>query len=214
MPTIEQIRAARALLGWSQHDLADKANLSQTGIARIENGTNQPNSKTIAKIESAFDKADVEFLDSSGVRKRTGQVRVLYGRDGLRQMFDELYDTAKNLGGELCLFNGVPSKLADWLGEEWYEMHKQRMSKIDNGFRYNIIVKKGEKVLSALNYAEYRYFPEHLFHDKTIYIMGNTVFFRDDGYEKLRLIRLEQPELAKTMKVLFDIAWANVAEIE
>ena len=50
MPTIEQIRAARALLDWSQSDLADKAGLSQTGIARIENGTNQPNSSTLEKI--------------------------------------------------------------------------------------------------------------------------------------------------------------------
>ena len=36
MPTIEQIRAARALLGWSQSDLADRADLSQTGIALFD----------------------------------------------------------------------------------------------------------------------------------------------------------------------------------
>ena len=54
MPTIEQIRAARALLGWSQSDLADRADLSQTGIARIENGTNKPNSKTLEKIKAAL----------------------------------------------------------------------------------------------------------------------------------------------------------------
>ncbi len=212
MPTIEQIRAARALLGWSQHDLADKADLSQTGIARIENGTNQPNSKTITKIEAAFDAADVEFLDNTGVRKRSGEVKVLHGQDGLRQMFNELYYIAKTTGGELCLFNGVPSKLPEWLGEEWYEMHKARMAEVEKNFHYNIIVKEGETNLPAVDYATYKFFPEELFHDKTIYILGNVVFFRELNEEQPKVIRLEQAELTKTMKVLFDIAWKNVAK--
>ena len=212
MPTLEQIRAARALLGWSQHDLAGKADLSQTGIARIENGTNQPNSKTISKIEAAFDAADVEFLDTTGVRKRTGQVKILHGRDGLRQMFYELYEMAKNVGGEFCLFNGVPSNLNEWLGDEWYQAHKKRMAEVKDNFHYNIIVRHGEKNLPALDYATYRFFPEHLFHDKTIYILGNVVYFRDMQDGEIRLIRLEQPELAKTMKVLFDVSWEHVAQ--
>ena len=211
MPTVEQIRAARALLGWNQHELADRAGLSQTGIARIENGTNQPNSKTIAKIEAAFDAGDIEFIDQSGVKKRTGQVKTLLGREGLRFMFDELYEIAKTEGGELCLFNGVPSKLGEWLGEDWYEMHKSRMAKLETDFHYNIIVKEGEENLPAINYATYKYFPEQFFHGKTIYIFGNVVYFRDKEDEKLRIIRLEQPELAMTMKVLFDIAWDKVA---
>ena len=93
MPTVEQIRAARALIGWSQGDLADHAGLSQTGIARIENGTNHPNSTTIEKIRSAFERVNVEFLDDSGVRKRSGQVQMLRGVQGIRQFFNELYNT-------------------------------------------------------------------------------------------------------------------------
>lgn len=212
MPTIEQIRAARALLGWNQHELAEKADLSQTGIARIENGTNQPNSKTISKIEAAFDQADVEFLGDSGVKKRTGEVRILEGADGMRQFFNELYDAAKNIGGDICLFNGMPSKLNEWLSEEWYEMHTNRMLKIQDNYQYKIIVKKGETNLPANNYATYKFFPEHLFNEKTIYIFGNTVFFRDRSNDDLRLIRIEQSDLATSMKILFDIAWENVAE--
>ena len=211
MPTIEQIRAARALLGWNQHELADRSGLSQTGIARIENGTNKPNSKTIQKIEAAFDAADVEFLADSGVKKRTGEVKILRGKDGFRQMFLELYEKAQTVGGELCLFNGVPSKLPEWLGPEWYDAHKSRMLEASKNFKYKIIIKEGETNLEADNYANYRFFPESLFHDKTIYIFGDVVFFRDLEDEEIKLIRLEQKEFAKTMKVLFDIAWDNVA---
>ena len=52
MPTLDQIRAARALLNWSQSDLAERAGLSQTGIARIESGVNQPNVQTMENIRT------------------------------------------------------------------------------------------------------------------------------------------------------------------
>jgi transcriptional regulator with XRE-family HTH domain len=90
MLTIDQIRAARALLDWSQQDLAEHADLSQTGIARIENKTNKPNSKTLQKIESAFDRADIEFIGTSGLRKRRGQIRTLKGAEGLEELTEEI----------------------------------------------------------------------------------------------------------------------------
>jgi len=61
MVTVEQIRAARALLGWSQSELADQAGLSQTGIARIESGAHRPNTQTQEKIQRAFDGAGIVF---------------------------------------------------------------------------------------------------------------------------------------------------------
>jgi transcriptional regulator with XRE-family HTH domain len=212
MHTIEQIRAARALIGWSQGELADQAGLSQTGIARIENGTNRPNSNTLTKIRAAFDRVDIEFIDDSGVKKRSNHVRILQGADGLRQFFDELYETARDIGGDICLFNGVPSKLSEWLGVDWYEMHNKRMEEIRDNYHYKIIVKEGETSLPAADYATYKFFPEELFNDRTIYIFGNTVFFRDQGDSDLRLIRIEQADLANSMKILFDIAWNNVAK--
>ena len=211
MPTVEQIRAARALIGWSQGDLADHAGLSQTGIARIENGTNHPNSTTIEKIRSAFERVNVEFLDDSGVRKRSGQVQMLRGAQGIRQFFNELYDCAKTGGGEICLFNGVPSKLDEWLGVEWYAMHKERMLKIKDNFEYKIIVREGETNLPASDYATYRFFPEKLFNEKTIYVFGGSVYFRDADNKELRIIKIQQEDLCNSMKVLFNVSWDYVA---
>lgn len=39
MLTIEQVRAARGLLGWSQSDLAKRAGLSLPTVKRVEAGT-------------------------------------------------------------------------------------------------------------------------------------------------------------------------------
>ena len=60
--------------------MAEYADLSQTGIARIENGTNKPNSTTLNKIMTAFEQADIEFIGDTGVKKRTSEIRTLRGQ--------------------------------------------------------------------------------------------------------------------------------------
>ncbi|MGH1398529.1 MAG: helix-turn-helix domain-containing protein [Alphaproteobacteria bacterium] len=211
MPTIEQIRAARALLGWSQHDLADKAGLSQTGIARIENGTNQPNSKTITKIETAFDAADVEFLGSSGVRKRTGEIRTLQGVDGFKELLNDVYLTAKEEGGELCLHNAKPDNWTKWLGEDWFKMHSERMATLSDKMSFKITAEEGNKNLISSAFAEYRWFPKELFDDDCIYAYGNKLAFVTFGEDDLYIRILNDKSFSRGFKILFNIAWDGIA---
>jgi DNA-binding XRE family transcriptional regulator len=62
MITARQIRAARALLSWSQQQLADKAIVSLNAVARLEKGLVDPRVSTVVAIEKALTKAGVEFL--------------------------------------------------------------------------------------------------------------------------------------------------------
>ena len=211
MPTIEQIRAARALLGWSQHDLADKADLSQTGIARIENGTNQPNSKTIQKIEAAFDKADVEFIGSTGVKKRTGEVRTLQGVDGFKELLNDIYVTAKEYGGEFCLHNAKPDNWVKWLGEDWFKMHSERMAALSDKMSFKITSEEGNTNLISSAFAEYRWFPKELFDNNCIYAYGSKLAFVTFGEDDVYIRILDDKSFAYGFKILFDIAWEGVA---
>ncbi len=211
MPTLEQIRAARALLGWNQHELANKAGLSQTGIARIENGTNQPNSKTLEKIGKAFDDADIEFISDSGLRKRTGEMRTLRGEDGFRQLLNEVYDAAKAGDNNICLFNGLPLMFKKWLSDDWYDMHSKRMQKLEGKFKLKIIVKEGEQNFIASDFAQYRWFPEHLFKDKTFYAYSGHLAFMNFSENDLIIRIMDQAEFSESFRVLFNIAWDNVA---
>jgi predicted transcriptional regulator len=45
MITSRQIRAGRALLGWSQQELADRAVLSRNAIAKLERGEVDPRAR-------------------------------------------------------------------------------------------------------------------------------------------------------------------------
>jgi predicted transcriptional regulator len=62
MMSARQIRAARALLGWSQQQLADKAIVSLNAVTRLERDEVDPRLSTITAVQNALTKAGVEFL--------------------------------------------------------------------------------------------------------------------------------------------------------
>jgi transcriptional regulator with XRE-family HTH domain len=78
--SVEQLRAARSLLGWSQAELAARAGLSLPTVKRLE-GSFGPrvSDEARSKLEGAIEAAGVEFIDENGggqgVRFRTKRRR-------------------------------------------------------------------------------------------------------------------------------------------
>lgn len=66
--TPAQIRAARALLGWTQTDLARASKVSAIAIKNIERGQSDPRTSTMNAIERALDGAGVIFVDDGDTR--------------------------------------------------------------------------------------------------------------------------------------------------
>ena len=62
MITPRQIKAARALLGWKQKQLADKCMLSLPVIAQAEVG-NPVSSRTINSIRWSLENHGIKFID-------------------------------------------------------------------------------------------------------------------------------------------------------
>ena len=63
-----QLKAARALLAWSQEMLAAAANISIPTIKRLEaqDGPLGGRNETVTKIRFALEAAGVEFIDENG----------------------------------------------------------------------------------------------------------------------------------------------------
>jgi transcriptional regulator with XRE-family HTH domain len=76
MITTGQIRAARALIGWKQTDLAAKSGVSEISIKNIERGVTDPRSSTLGAIQTAFEKAGVLFLEPGDTRDGGAGVRL------------------------------------------------------------------------------------------------------------------------------------------
>lgn len=70
--TPEQVRAGRALLGWSQDQLVGASSIPKRTLARFELGEGDPQRRTIEAIRTALEAAGVEFTngDAPGVRLR------------------------------------------------------------------------------------------------------------------------------------------------
>ena len=81
MITTRQVKAARALLGWSQSDLAHRSGVSEPTIARLESTEGELGGRegTAEKIRKSIEAAGVQFIEENGgglgvrLRKRQKQ---------------------------------------------------------------------------------------------------------------------------------------------
>jgi transcriptional regulator with XRE-family HTH domain len=65
--TIEQLRAARALLGWSQTELAERAGTSLPTVKRVETkGGPRVSKRTRYELQLALEQGGVEFIPENG----------------------------------------------------------------------------------------------------------------------------------------------------
>ena len=65
--SVEQLRAARSLLGWSQSELAARAGLSLPTVKRLEGGFGpRVSDEARTKLQRAIESAGIEFIDENG----------------------------------------------------------------------------------------------------------------------------------------------------
>ncbi len=82
MLTAPQIRGARAFLGWTQAELAEKAKIGLMTVKRVEIGRGPPaaNTTTLLSIQGACERAGIVFVNADerggeGVRFRADRRR-------------------------------------------------------------------------------------------------------------------------------------------
>ena len=92
-----QIKAARAILGLSQEDLALAAQLSVATIRNIEQG-NYPRSATINLVRAALERAGIEFTDCDGVKRRVEDIELLQGHCAGLRFCEDIFKNADEDG--------------------------------------------------------------------------------------------------------------------
>jgi transcriptional regulator with XRE-family HTH domain len=72
--TPAQCRAARAIIGWSQEELAAASKVEKATIAILELGERAPDASTLDDLRAALEAGGVEFISIGGqqgvLRKR------------------------------------------------------------------------------------------------------------------------------------------------
>lgn len=124
--TGEQIRAARAMLGWEQSELAERANISVKTIKRLEGTAGRIDARSEWAVKNALEFAGIEFVGEHDWRQRTDGVRFAKDRTArLRESIVE--DVALTLSVDLKIASEEDPDFFERPPATVSEMVKQRM---------------------------------------------------------------------------------------
>lgn len=210
MITLRQIDGALGLLGLNRSALAEKIGVNKSTLNSYFTGKASIPSGRLGEIQKWFENAGIVFTEQGGVNPNTSDIVTYEGKHGFQVFMDDVYETAKKYGGDIYLFNSRPRLWHEWLGEEWYEMHSARMKELGNKINIKITVEEGDDVL-ILKSAQHKWFPKGLYKNKIFYAYGPKLGFLDFSDDGLRIIVVHQKEFADIFRVLYDVAWTNVA---
>lgn len=227
MISIEQIKAARALLGWSQADLATKSGYALPTLNNIERGLSMPREATLRDIKITLERAGVQFLGKTGVRlvKEILDIQMLDGPDCIRVLYDDLYDTVREDGGEILLSNIDENKFMDFdpdtlklhllrTGDRPDISHKLLFRHGDtNILRPELFEPLGEgEKLPIASESEWRWLPENLFGLASTAIYGDKYAVILWG-DHTRVVITHNPSMADTFRKQFMAIWEGAEKI-
>lgn len=193
-----QIRAARAMLGWSQKDLGNFSDVSAISIANIELGERAPKAQTLDKIVSAFDKAGIEFGEQDGVKRKGINVRALEGSDWFSQALEDAYATLIDAEDAELLVDMADDKMST---PEVIGLYK----KIRNsGIKMRQTVEQNNSYLLGAT-SEYRWIPKDFFRNWVMLIYADTVVLCIS--EQNRALLIKNRSLADMERLKFNLVW-------
>ena len=207
MISVEQIRAARALLGWSQGDLSQHCGISTTSINTIERGEVAPRTSSRHAIARTLSAHGVLFTGAYGVdlQKDLFRVDVWEGFESIERYLIDVVETVKGT-------NDVPLHF-NFNDELWVKQghgpayHRFFDDMIRYGIREKVLVREGDLIRYApYETSEYRWFPKELSGQIGYSLYGNKYAIFTVGEVK-RVIVIESPLLVETYRQQFLSLW-------
>lgn len=213
MISCHQIKAARALLDWSQNDLAESIDVSLPTLRNIEKG-GSAKLETLKKIKSVLELKGIEFGENDGVKRRSTVLRTLEGQEGYWKFYDDVYETVKTSGGEILVSNVDEREFDKWLGERW-ELQKNRMIELskEQDFNIKILIKEGDRHFTVPEYAEYKWTPKDRFSEIPFYVYGNKLAIILFEPQNVSISIINNPKIASAYKKQFEVMWDQAIDI-
>ncbi len=205
MITLQQIKAARALLNWTQGDLALHSGVSVPAIARLEQGNGNARADTVHALHQAFETHGIEFYETTGVNLRTEifKIDILDGADAMQQIWDDVVATLGKHGGGEFLMNGMDEHLwVKFFGDRLdAEIKRRRNSNIT----HRLLIQEGDNLCLGSDEV-YRTVPQAVFGQTPYFIYGNKHALINWG-PPMRIVRIECHSAAETMRKQFNFNW-------
>mgnify|MGYP000019263161 CR=1 FL=1 len=204
MISLAQIKAARALLNWTQDTLAKAAGLSLPAINNLERGLTSPRKETLTAIEIALGTAGIEFLDTSGVRLKTPDVhvKIIEGPDWLATYDHDIFSVLQSSQDEI-LHIACDNRLWMIYGSTTNHEYVTHRNKVQ--FSERILVPDTIDYITSPAKA-YRTLPSHHFARIDTQIYGDRV--AHIIWDSRKIILSQSAALAESERLRFEILWA------
>lgn len=207
MISLEQIKAARALLNWDQAALAKAAGISLPALGNLERGAVTPRLKTLGAIQKALEDAGIEFTEGPGLRHRREVLKIdmLEGPQAIQQLFEDFYATLEREGGEL-LVRGVSEKTFVKKARPHLATYLDKVDRHKN-IRARLLVCEGDthfvgrRETSIYRWVDREIFglvPSYIYRDKYAVLLWGA---------PVRAVITHNPSLAETHRRQFEADW-------
>ncbi len=208
MVAIEQIRAARALLNWSQEDLAKAAGLSKPALANIERGTSMPRIDTIQSLQVALEEGGVEFTEGTGVRLRGEilKVEVFEGRNALFRLWEDQFETLKKTGGERLFFGVDERRIDELAGDKFFRQMMEKFKK--HNITSRILIQDGDTYFVE-PVSHYRWISRELFEQVPYCVYANKYAINIMRNKTPKIVLVENNDIAKSYRQQFEHVWSQ-----
>jgi len=210
MITIEQIKAARGLLDWTQGDLAKATGLSLAALNNIERRAVMPRTSTLQIIEQALMRGGVEFTEGPGVRVKGEpfEFQKFEGEDFLMQhTHDIIASTRENDFFYACSWS--EKQIVDH-SKEVDDLYQKNIA--DKKIDERIIVPEGLTVLTSRR-EHYRCLPPAALGRMHWMVYGDKLAF--DLWEKpYRAVIIRNATLAEAYKKQFLFLWGIAKKLK
>jgi DNA-binding XRE family transcriptional regulator len=201
----KQIRAARALLDWTQETLAERSGVARATIKNVESGATLPRLETANALQRTLEESGVEFLPSSGVRMKDRMVQVLEGPDSYRRLLDDVFTTALKSGTGIIIAPANPKAAMDVLGDYLNrEVEKRR----EAGIKQRLLIPHDDLTLQTLTQPidTYRILPEEYYSPYPLYVYGDKMALVS-MQEPQKVIVINDQRFAEATRKLFEFIW-------
>lgn len=211
--TPAQCRAARALLDWSQPDLAERCGMHVQTISAFENETGTPTKRTLSKVTETLEQGGVEFLPNEGVGRKKRNIIRYDGQEGFQAFMWDVFETVKNEGGEICVSNVDETLFTELLGRECDDEYTMKMNNLrkTHPFDFKILIRTGDTNTVASGYAEYRTIDEEYFGERSFYAYGSKLALLTLLKGNLSIVVLDEQEYTDSYRIIFNVMWDKVA---
>ena len=204
------------MTGFEQKMVAENIGVDPKTISNIEGGRGEVSSPNAIKLVKFYESRGIQFTDHNGVRQSPSGVRIYRGNAEFRQFYDDIYETARTVGGDMCLYNAASALVIGALGEDYVKIQQERMLKIKeknpDKYTYRVVFSEGDGTFFGATYCDYRWInPEH-FNDTATFVYGDKVGIATFENNDVDVVVVKNAGFAESLKKQFGLLWQMTHE--